>query len=44
LEQTFVTQSEGTAHRSPDAHLGQEPPQSMLVSVPFFTLSVHVGA
>jgi hypothetical protein len=41
---TFVVQSAGAPQRSPAAHFGQEPPQSTLASVPFFTLSVQVGA
>jgi len=38
------TQSLSTLHIFPAAHLGQAPPQSTSVSVPFFTVSVHVGA
>jgi hypothetical protein len=42
--QTLVEQSEAVLHRSPALHLGQRPPQSTLVSVPFFTVSAQVGA
>jgi hypothetical protein len=44
-EHTPLWQSDGTRHVLAFAHLPQlEPPQSMSVSVPFLTLSEHVGA
>jgi hypothetical protein len=41
---TPVTQSEATAQRSPSWQRAHEPPQSTLVSVPFFIMSLHVAA
>jgi hypothetical protein len=44
-EQTPLTQSDPALQVLASAHFGQPaPPQSMSVSVPFFTLSVHTGA
>jgi hypothetical protein len=42
--QTAVVQSPGPAHVLPAAHLGQVPPQSLSVSLPFFTVSLQAGA
>src|SRR5690242_19447903 len=42
---TFERQSEECSHRSPVSHpLGQPPPQSSSVSMPFCTPSLHVVA
>jgi hypothetical protein len=42
--QTLLSQSEPTAQVFPSVHgLQPAPPQSMSVSVPFFTLSEHPG-
>jgi hypothetical protein len=44
-EQRFPTQSEATAHFFPSTHLiGQLPPQSTSVSLPFLIPSLHEGA
>src|SRR5690348_8251907 len=44
--QTWLRQSPGTVHPSPVAHRSSQsgPPQSLAVSFPFLTLSVHDGA
>lgn len=42
--QTPDWQSVATPHDRPDAHFGQEPPQSTSVSVPFLNVSVQLGA
>src|SRR4029079_2211714 len=43
--QTPLWQSPEAAHALPSAHLlGQEPPQSVSVSVPFLIVSLHGGA
>jgi hypothetical protein len=44
LSQILPAQSTFEAHRRPAAQPGQAPPQSTSVSLPFFTVSVHVGA
>jgi hypothetical protein len=41
---TPLWQSAATPQTLPAAHLTQVPPQSMSVSVPFFTRSLHAGA
>jgi hypothetical protein len=43
-EHTPLWQSAATVHVLPSAHLPQLPPQSVSVSLPFFTVSEHVGA
>jgi hypothetical protein len=44
LSQRLPAQSASEAHCPPAAQPGQVPPQSTSVSLPFFTVSVHVGA
>jgi hypothetical protein len=39
----WLPQSVPLLHVFPTAHAGHDPPQSTSVSVPFFTVSVHVG-
>jgi len=41
--QTLLSQSESTRHSSPSGHGGHDPPQSMSVSLPFFSPSKQVG-
>jgi len=43
LPHVLLVQSLAVRHFFPSAQVGQGPPQSTSVSVPFFTLSVHVG-